>query len=575
MHNGKCVTAGLACLIALMTVACSSGSTAPAGSPRSPAAPVAYGEANAAIVRPSTRRAALIVFDDSGTPDSTDPGNTSELNVWDFSRLYATPLMTYKSCPGSCGLQLAPGLATGPGTVSDGGLVWTYHLKPGLRFSNGQAVTAGDVKYAVERTFARSVVGGGPDAFQQLLAPQAPAYQGPFSGAAAVMGLRAVSTPNPLTVQFRLARPVADFDYVVAMPQTAPVPPGPDTGAGYQSDPVSTGPYMFAGYQAGRRITLVDNPYWAPSMDPQARQLADKIIVRLNVSQQTAATQVASSAAEVDLSGVSLPDPARQMILGDPTLRTNADVAAGMQLDFAFINQSSAPLGNVACRRAIEYAVSKTGLQAAYGGAVAGGSIATTAEPQLMAGSSPPDPYQSLAHPGGAVTAAKAELIACGQAGGFTTTIGYQPQQAAQAAAAQSLREALSKVGITARLVPVPLAGGTSTVGYVRSHGLGIGLGQWTALWPRPSGWFTSSSLSALGGTTASALLPALQAASGPAESAVSGQLDRRLMSAAVVVPEISTSTLLYRNPAFTNIYVQEFFGQYNYAVLGLDEASP
>jgi peptide/nickel transport system substrate-binding protein len=574
MHKRKCMVVGLVCLIAMITAACSPGSKAPVGSSRTSTAHGSYGQANTTIVRPSTRRAPLIVFDDSGAPDSTDPGNTSELNIWDFSRLYATPLMTYKSCTGSCGLQLAPGLATGPGTVSDGGLVWTYHLKPGMRFSNGQAVTAQDVKYAVERTFARSMLGSGPDVFQQLLAPQTPAYQGPFTSGSAAMGLRAVTTPNPLTVQFRLAHPFADFDYVVAMPQTAPVPPGPDTGAGYQSDPISTGPYMFAGYHAGRQITLIDNQHWTPSEDSQVRQLADKIIVNLNVSQATVASQVVGSATQVDMSGVSLPDPARQMILGDATLRTHADVAPEMQLDFAFINQSSAPLGNLACRRAIEYAVSKSGLQAAYGGAAVGGSIATAAEPQLMAGSSPPDPYQSTAHPGGDVAGARGQLAACGQADGFTTTIGYQPRQPAQAAAAQSLQQALGKVGITARLVPVPSATGTSTVGYVRSHGLGIGFGQWTALSPRPSGWFTPSSLTAVGATAASALLPALQAASSPAESALSGQLEQKLMYAAVLVPEIITSTLLYRSPALANVYVQSFYGQYNYAVLGIDKGS-
>ena len=48
-------------------------------------------------------------------PDSTDPGNTYYAYMWNFVRLYTMPLMTYKSCPGSCGLQVVPDLATGPG----------------------------------------------------------------------------------------------------------------------------------------------------------------------------------------------------------------------------------------------------------------------------------------------------------------------------------------------------------------------------------------------------------------------------------------------------------------------------
>jgi ABC-type transport system substrate-binding protein len=51
---------------------------------------------------------------------------------------------------------------------------------------------------------------------------------------------------------------------VVAIPQTAPVPPGKDTGANYQLHPISTGPYKFASYQLGKQLTLVPNPYWSP-----------------------------------------------------------------------------------------------------------------------------------------------------------------------------------------------------------------------------------------------------------------------------------------------------------------------
>ena len=73
------------------------------------------------------------------------------------------PLITYKSCPGKCGLQVVPDLATGLGMVSDNGLTWTYHIQPDVKFEDGTTVTSADVKYAVERTYDRSVLANGPD----------------------------------------------------------------------------------------------------------------------------------------------------------------------------------------------------------------------------------------------------------------------------------------------------------------------------------------------------------------------------------------------------------------------------
>ena len=75
--------------------------------------------------------------------------------MWNLTRLYTMPLMTYKSCPGQCGLQVVPDLATGPGVVTDNGLTWTYHIQPDVKFEDGTTVTSADVKYAVERTFDR------------------------------------------------------------------------------------------------------------------------------------------------------------------------------------------------------------------------------------------------------------------------------------------------------------------------------------------------------------------------------------------------------------------------------------
>ena len=68
------------------------------------------------MVNPSTTKGGTINFGNSSAPDSIDPGNTYYAYMWNFTRLYVMPLMTYKSCPGSCGLQVVPDLATDMGT---------------------------------------------------------------------------------------------------------------------------------------------------------------------------------------------------------------------------------------------------------------------------------------------------------------------------------------------------------------------------------------------------------------------------------------------------------------------------
>ncbi len=117
------------------------------------------------MVNPSSHKGGTLSFGDSSTPDSTDPGNTYYAFMWNLTRLYTMPLMTYKSCPGKCGLQVVPDLATGPGVVSDNGLTWTYHIQPDVKFEDGTTVTSADVKYAVERTFDRSRVPARPVLF--------------------------------------------------------------------------------------------------------------------------------------------------------------------------------------------------------------------------------------------------------------------------------------------------------------------------------------------------------------------------------------------------------------------------
>ena len=238
-----------------------------------------------------------------------------------------------------------------------------------MKFEDGSPVTSQDVKYAVERTFDRTVLPNGPSYFASLLAGNAATYPGPFKDKAKnVMALTAIDTPDPTTVVFHLKQPFADFNYVVAFPQTAPVPPDKDKGTNYQLHPLSTGPYMFQSYQLNKQYTLVPNPQWNPSWDPQVKQLASKIIVNLNVNANDIDNRLLAGDIQVDQAGTGVQSAARAKILSNPSLKANSDNPVTGFMWFWYINTKVAPLTNIHCRMAIEYAANKTELQTAYGG---------------------------------------------------------------------------------------------------------------------------------------------------------------------------------------------------------------
>jgi peptide/nickel transport system substrate-binding protein len=95
----------VAATAALLISACSSsgGSSSSSGStPNSTTGAVAFNAGINAVVNPSTHKGGTLIYDNSSTPDSFDPGNTYYAWVLNFDRLFAMPMFTYKSCPGSC-----------------------------------------------------------------------------------------------------------------------------------------------------------------------------------------------------------------------------------------------------------------------------------------------------------------------------------------------------------------------------------------------------------------------------------------------------------------------------------------
>ena len=568
---------------ALLISACSSSGSSSGSTNTTTPGTVAFNAGITSVVNPSTHKGGTLIYDNSSTPDSFDPGNTYYAWVLNFDRLFAMPMFTYKSCPGSCGLALVPDLATDMGTTSDNGLTWTFHIQSDVKFENGTVVDAQDVKYAIERTYDRSVLANGPTYYQVLLTD--PKYPGPYKDKSPT-GLTAIDTPNATTLVFHLQAAFPDLPDVLAFPNTAPVLPSADTGSNYQLHPLSTGPYMFKSYTLNKQLTLVPNPQWNPATDPNAKQLASQIIVNLNVNQADIDNRLIHGDIGVDAAGTGLAAAGRAQVLANPTLKADSDNPVNGFARFIYINTKVAPLNNLHCREAIEYAANKVTMQTAWGGPVAGGAIASTVMPPNIVGYKSFDYYNALSQPTGDISAAKQQLQACGQPNGFSTSLAYRSDRPTEVAAVTALQASLQSVGIKVTLKGYPsgsyytdFAGSPA---YVHSHDLGMAAGGWGADWPNGFGFLdelvAGNTIAPTGNTNISEendpvvnnLFTESSKLSGAARTAIWSQIDEQVMKDAVILPMVYQKVVLYRPTNLTNVYVQAFYGMYNYAVMGV-----
>ncbi|EWM17770.1 oligopeptide-binding lipoprotein [Kutzneria sp. 744] len=238
---------------------------------------------------------------------------------------------------GADGAKLVPDLATGPGTPSDDARTWTCHLRSGVKFEDGVTVTSKDVKYAVERSLAKTTFPAGPSYLNQYLDLQG--YTSPYQDPTPdKLGLKAVETPDDSTVVFHLKQPFAAFDDVVMMPPTIPVERAKDTGVDYKKHPLSTGPYMFGTVNPGKNFTLVRNPRWDQRTDPIRKALPDEFDVALNTNADDIDQRLIAGDLDLDVTGLGVRAAAQGRILGDPRLKADADNPASARALYTSLN---------------------------------------------------------------------------------------------------------------------------------------------------------------------------------------------------------------------------------------------
>ena len=158
--------------------------------------------------------------------------------------------------------QIVPCLAQ-KWDVSKDGLVYTFHLRPNVKFQDGSPVTAQDVYYSMHRALD-----------PKLGSPVALDYLGDIAGAREEMAgksadLAGVKVVDPQTVAITITKPKAYWIYTLTYPTAyvvskaeADAAGGPMTDADVAKG-AGTGPFRVASYQKDFKVSLAANPaYW-------------------------------------------------------------------------------------------------------------------------------------------------------------------------------------------------------------------------------------------------------------------------------------------------------------------------
>ena len=543
----------------------------------------AFDAANGKIFNPSDKKGGTITMADEGEPDSTDPGDSYYGYTWDLMRLYGRGLVMFDVAPGDGSSKLSGDLADGLGKPSDNAKTWTYKLKSGLKFEDGTAITSKDIKYAITRTLDKDIFPDAPTYFDDLLA-----WPADYKGAYKSKGVdvkSAIDTPDDSTIIFHLKNSFSGFDYLMTTSQAYPVPEAKDTGAKYKEHPMSSGPYMFDTYEAGKKFTLKRNPNWDAKTDPQRKALPDGYEYSMNVNQDDIDNRIIAGDLDIHVTGTGVTPATQGKVLSDPNLKARADNPTLARLWYTSIPTTVAPLDNKDCRMAIMYAMDRTAYQTAYGGAFAGGAIATSLMPPLIPGSLKKDFYPSQDNKGD-LTKAKEALTKCGKPDGFEITMAFRNERPKEKALAEAFQQQLAKVGI--KVTPKGFAKKDyfSTYAgnppYVKANNIGLAANGWGADWNDGYGFLAqivdSRVIRETGGSSnISVRMPEVdklidQAAvetDNAKREALYGQIDTLVMDNAVIYPGVWAKALLVRGKTLTNVFVNQAYGMYDYTSLG------
>jgi oligopeptide transport system substrate-binding protein len=266
-------------------------------------------------------------------PPTLDPAHATDLTSSAIIRQVFDALLELDEQ-----LQPVPALARS-WKISDDQRVYTFTLRPGVRFHNGRELKAADVKYS----FERAAKGKRPWVFEKITGARAF-----IAGSAGeIAGIRVV---DDLTVALRLDKPFAPFLSIIAY-DAASVVPREETekrGAGFASHPLGTGAFRFASWRRDDQVVLERFPEHFRGPAP-----LDRVVFRIIPAETTRYNEY--GAGQLDVSDI--PTGRCRAAQADPRLKGQVAIWPTLGTHAVRFNVERAPYGDVRVRRAIAHAL--------------------------------------------------------------------------------------------------------------------------------------------------------------------------------------------------------------------------
>ena len=301
--------------------------------------------------------------------------------------------------------------------VSADGKTYTFHIRPGIKFSDGQPVTPDDIKYSLDT------------------------WNNPKVDPVAVLasGYQSTQIVDPTTVEVHLSQPTPGIIDNMSIFNAMIIPKALVTAQGdaFWDHPVGTGPFKVSSWVKGSSITFTRNPYyWEPGVP-----YVDSVQYLYAQNDNSRILDVRSGQAQI-ADGI----PYGQI--------SSLQSAQNIQLQAAkvpywvglWFNHQYGPLKDLNVRKAVEYAIDRNLINKQVFAGV--GTIPNSILPQLKgdapASVVPPYTYD--------LTKAKAYMAKSGYPNGFPVTLQYFAGYAEYTDLALLLQQELGAIGIKVSL---------------------------------------------------------------------------------------------------------------------------